>query len=153
MQRSIYADSAPQGLKSWLDRKEGDWTCALALAAVKREGPEEWRLETATITPTDKWRDDVEEDCALLRRAIELYSQAEVEVVLDKDLTQFVNHHFAPGWMMVVFEHSKTVSIVVSTIPNDCGIEMFPLEQLYVEMLEGGIDALQNPDGRITPDQ
>src|SRR5216683_6904296 len=114
MQRSIYADSARQGLKSWLDRKEGDWTCALALAAVKREGPEEWRLETATITPTDKWRDDVEEDCALLRRAIELYSQAEVEVVLDKDLTQFVNHHFAPGWMMVVFEHSKTVSIVVS---------------------------------------
>ena len=153
MQRSIYADSARQGLKSWLDRKEGDWTCALALAAVKREGPEEWRLETATITPTDKWRDDVEEDCALLRRAIELYSQAQVEVVLDKDLTQFVNHHFAPGWMMVVFEHSKTVSIVVSTIPNDCGIEMFPLEQLYVEMLEGGIDALQNPDGRITPDQ
>lgn len=153
MQRSIYADSARQGLKSWLDRKEGDWTCALALAVVKREGPEEWRLETATITPTDKWRDDVEEDCALLRRAIELYSQAEVEVVLDKDLTQFVNHHFAPGWTMVVFEHSKTVSIVVSTIPNDCGIEMFPLEQLYVEMLEGGIDALQNPDGRITPDQ
>jgi hypothetical protein len=153
MQRSIYADSARQGLKSWLDRKEGDWTCALALAAVKREGPEEWRLETATITPTDKWRDDVEEDCALLRRAIELYSQAEVEVVLDKDLTQFVNQHFAPGWMMVVFEHPKTVSIVVSTIPNDCGIEMLPLEQLYVEMLEGGIDALQNPDGRITPDQ
>jgi hypothetical protein len=61
MQRSIYADSARQDLKSWLGRKEGDWTCALALAAVKGEGPEEWRLETETITPTDKWRDDMGE--------------------------------------------------------------------------------------------
>jgi hypothetical protein len=152
MQRSIYADSARQDFKAWLSRKESDWTCSLALAAVKRKGPQEWTLETATITPTDKWR-EVEEDCALLRRALELFSNSEVEVVLDNDLTQFVDATFAPGWMMVVFEHPKTISIIVSAIPNDCGIETFPPNQLYGEMLEGGIEALQNPDGRITPDQ
>ncbi len=45
------------------------------------------------------------------------------------------------------------ISIIVSSIPNDCGIETFDPDQLYCEMLEGGIDTLQNPDGRIAPDQ
>jgi hypothetical protein len=114
MQRRIYVDSARQDFKAWLRRKESDWTCSLALVAVKGKGPDEWTLENATITRTDEWR-DVEEDCALLRRAVELFSNSELEVVLDNDLTQFVNRHFAPGWMMVIFEHPKKISITVSS--------------------------------------
>jgi hypothetical protein len=64
-----------------------------------------------------------------------LFSNSKVEVVLDNDLTQFVNPHFAPGSMMVVFEHPKKISIIVSSIPNDSGIEVFPLNQLYGGML------------------
>jgi hypothetical protein len=53
MQRSIYVDSARQDFKAWLRRKESDWTCSLALVAVKGKGPDEWALENATITRTE----------------------------------------------------------------------------------------------------
>jgi hypothetical protein len=172
--RSIYTDSARQNFSVWLRQKESqflriardaegdeaalpqlesDWTRGLAIAAIAGGQPQEWRLEIAIFSPTEEWR-DVGEDCALLRRAIDLVGNSLNSVVIDNGLTQLVGRIFAPGWMMVVFEHpEEKISIIVSSIPNDCGIENFDPAQLYCEMLEGGIEALENPDGRIAPDQ
>jgi hypothetical protein len=173
MARSLYTDSARQDFKGWISQKEselltsghdvdgeliaiakvdGDWTCSIALAAVKGKDPAEWTLQTATVTRAEEWRED-EQDCALLRRAIELFGDSEIEVILDGALTRFVERHFAPGWMMVVFEHPKKISIIVSSISKGCGIETFPPDQLYCELLEAGLDTLQNPDGSIAPRQ
>ena len=172
--RSLYADSSRQEFRAWVHRKEsqflriapdtegdlvvlpqlkGDWTRGLAIAAIAGGQPQEWRLETATFSPTDEWL-EVEEDCALLRRAIDLVGNSLNDVVIDGELTEFATRTFAPGWMMVVFEHpGDEISIIVSSIPNDCGFENFDPDQLYCEMLQAGIEALENPDGRIAPVQ
>ena len=94
----------------------------------------------------DEWS-EVGEDCTILSRAIDLILEtSENKVVTDEDLTQFVARIFAPGWMLVVFEHPEgELSIIASSIPNDCRIENFDPGQLYCDMFEGGIEALQDP--------
>jgi hypothetical protein len=166
MKRSLYDDSARQPLKDWMSRKalslfSRDMRAVVVAAVANGQGG--GTVETLSIAPATDWP-EVEDDSSLLHRALELCRDSESEVAVDSELTQFAERFLgAAGWLLVVVEHPTTIyrsvkglpdlQIIASSIPETFEIEPEELQEVRCDLLKAGIETLENPDGRIVPDQ